>query len=284
MRTSVISFGILLLMPATLADSFSGQKVMVGKKTCYCSFKFFLDGDKVNVRNSMLSCDKKCSGSGAVELGGDGMNFYAVTFSVQNGRGKIRRATVVLGVGSGEPPCEVPSSSNISVSCDQLKNMHLATVHARLAYHCPDIVAIGEETDCDRNILQHLMECRTDDQYCAFDVITLHKQCFPEHEPEAICNTLHRSNNFFINARKAFCSAEPDDSSGCSAWEAIKCTAKIIAAGAQCLASSNKFECILNILDNENLPDCVSCICKVIGICNDPVLDNDIPDDTVDSI
>merc|ERR1712032_855539 len=75
MRTSVISFGILLLVPSILADSFAGEKVKVGKKTCTCDFTFVLNGDRVNVKSSLVSCDKKCSGAAKnVELGGDGMN------------------------------------------------------------------------------------------------------------------------------------------------------------------------------------------------------------------
>merc|ERR1712032_1339851 len=63
MRTSVISFGILLLVPTILADSFAGEKVKVGKKTCTCDFTFVLNGDRVNVKSSLVSCDKKCSGA-----------------------------------------------------------------------------------------------------------------------------------------------------------------------------------------------------------------------------
>merc|ERR1712013_300385 len=63
MRTSLISFGFLLLVPAILADSFAAERVKVGKKTCTCSFTFVLNGDRVNVKNSLVSCDKKCSGA-----------------------------------------------------------------------------------------------------------------------------------------------------------------------------------------------------------------------------
>merc|ERR1719153_1522424 len=112
MRTSLISFGFLLLVPAILADSFASEKVKVGKKTCTCSFTFVLNGDRVNVKNSLVSCDKKCSGAAKnVELGGDGMNFYVVSFAVKKGKGKIQKATVELAGattmpigGSGMPP------------------------------------------------------------------------------------------------------------------------------------------------------------------------------------
>merc|ERR1711970_1006297 len=97
MRTSVISFGILLLVPTILADSFAGEKVKVGKKTCTCDFTFVLNGDRVNVKSSLVSCDKKCSGAAKnVELGGDGMNFYVVSFAMKKGKGKIQKATVEL--------------------------------------------------------------------------------------------------------------------------------------------------------------------------------------------
>ena len=59
---------------------------------------FFLIGDEVDTRSSEVMCDKKCSGAAKdVELGGDGINFYVVSFNVKKGRGKIQRATVELG-------------------------------------------------------------------------------------------------------------------------------------------------------------------------------------------
>merc|ERR1711910_65863 len=101
MRTSLISFGFLLLVPAILADSFASEKVKVGKKTCTCSFTFVLNGDRVNVKNSLVSCDKKCSGAAKnVELGGDGMNFYVVSFA----RAACQRRSASAGPG-GCPPC-----------------------------------------------------------------------------------------------------------------------------------------------------------------------------------
>merc|ERR1712012_333650 len=123
MRTSLISFGFLLSVPAILADSFAGERVKVGKKTCTCSFTFVLNGDRVNVKNSLVSCDKKCSGAAKdVELGGDGMNFYVVSFAVKKGKGKIQKATVELagattmpigGSGTGMPTiATVPGSGS----------------------------------------------------------------------------------------------------------------------------------------------------------------------------
>merc|ERR1711936_1366923 len=104
MRTSVISFGILLLVPTILADSFAGEKVKVGKKTCTCDFTFVLNGDKVNVKSSLVACDKKCSGAAKnVELGGDGMNFYVVSFAVKKGKGKLQKATVELSGATTMP-------------------------------------------------------------------------------------------------------------------------------------------------------------------------------------
>merc|ERR1740131_39995 len=100
MRTSLISFGFLLLVPAILADSFAGERVKVGKKTCTCSFTFVLNGDRVNVKNSLVSCDKKCSGAAKdVELGGDGMNLYTVSFAVKKGKGKIQKDVELGGDG-----------------------------------------------------------------------------------------------------------------------------------------------------------------------------------------
>merc|ERR1712179_735239 len=60
MRASVISFGILLLVPAILADTFTGERVKVGKKTCTCDFTFTVAGN--GKAKGTGACDKKCSG------------------------------------------------------------------------------------------------------------------------------------------------------------------------------------------------------------------------------
>ena len=79
-------------------DIFDDVRVKVGKKTCTCNFMFVLIGDEVDTRSSEVGCDKKCSGAAKdVELGGDGINFYIVSFSVKKGKGKIQKATVELG-------------------------------------------------------------------------------------------------------------------------------------------------------------------------------------------
>ena len=79
-------------------DIFDDIRVRVGKKTCTCNFMFFLVGEEVDKTSSEVSCDKKCSGAAKnVELGGDGFNFYVVSFSVKKGKGKIQKATVELG-------------------------------------------------------------------------------------------------------------------------------------------------------------------------------------------
>merc|ERR1711992_266213 len=77
---------------------------MGGKKTCTCDFTFVLNGDKVNVKSSLVACDKKCSGAAKnVELGGDGMNFYVVSFAVKKGKGKLQKATVELAGATTMP-------------------------------------------------------------------------------------------------------------------------------------------------------------------------------------
>ena len=79
-------------------DIFDDIRVKVGKKTCKCNFMFFLIGDEVDTMSSEVSCDKKCSGAAKnVELGGDALNFYVVSFAVKKGKGKIQKATVELG-------------------------------------------------------------------------------------------------------------------------------------------------------------------------------------------
>merc|ERR1712130_225645 len=71
MRTSVISFGILLLVPAILADTFEGESVKVGKKTCTCDFEFTVAGN--GKARGTGACDKKCSGCHTGASGGAGL-------------------------------------------------------------------------------------------------------------------------------------------------------------------------------------------------------------------
>ena len=69
---------------------------------------FVLTGEEVDTRSSEVSCEKKCSGAAKdVELGGDGINFYVVSFSVKRGKGKIQKATVELGIVTKMQLCSI---------------------------------------------------------------------------------------------------------------------------------------------------------------------------------
>jgi len=281
MKPSVMTFGILLLVPTTLGDSFR-QTVEVGKRSCSCSFEFVLNGVEVNIRKSSVHCDKACSGVATdVELGGNGLNFYTVSFLVKRGKCKIRSASVELvsvATGSTTMPgsgSEVSnsSSSGIPVSCAQLKKMHHAVIHARLAFHCPLTSALGKETDCDKRVLQKLMNCQwEDDGYCFLQLITNEKACIVTGDlqpvTDGVCQTLQRMANFLKYARQAFCNTG-HDTRGCSIWSEIGCTSVILSADAACG--------VVNAPDGEVLlvpciaavmgvgSSCTPCICDVIG-------------------
>jgi hypothetical protein len=45
----------------------------------------------------------------------------------------------------------------------------------------------------------------------------------------------------------------------------IECRAKIMAAEAECSSSSDKLECIIRVLVEDNEAACISCICDVLG-------------------
>ena len=46
---------------------------------------------------------------------------------------------------------------------------------------------------------------------------------------------------------------------------AIECRAKIMAAEAECSSSSDKLECIIRVLVEDNEAACIGCICDVLG-------------------
>merc|ERR1711970_1427777 len=93
MRTSVISFGILLLVPAILADTFTGESVKVGKKTCTCDFEFTVAGN--GKAKGTGSCDKKCSGNVKSMTLNSATYSYTFGFGVKKGKVKVGKVTAV---------------------------------------------------------------------------------------------------------------------------------------------------------------------------------------------
>jgi len=168
-------------------------------------------------------------------------------------------------------PTPVPTPDfNVTVSCNELKNMHHAIARARIAYHCSDEPATGDQTECDRQLLLDLSSCSLEDsQYCFFQLIANETVCFPDNEKDEICNAMHRITNFLLYARQAFCNI-PDPKSGCGFWTKLGCTAAILAADAACAA--------VNLADGEALlvpcvtgvmgvgSSCIPCICDILGI------------------
>merc|ERR1712001_66827 len=100
MRTSVISFCILLLVPAILADTFTGESVKVGKKTCTCDFTFTVTNN--GKARGTGACDKKCSGNVKEMTLNSATYTYTFRFSVKKGTVKVGKVTAVAGsTGSG---------------------------------------------------------------------------------------------------------------------------------------------------------------------------------------
>merc|ERR1711936_905676 len=93
MRTSVISFGILLLVPAILADTFTRESVKVGKKTCTCNFEFTVAGN--GKAKGTGSCDKKCSGNVKSMTLNSATYSYTFGFGVKKGKVKVGKVTAV---------------------------------------------------------------------------------------------------------------------------------------------------------------------------------------------
>merc|ERR1712018_1067471 len=82
------------------ADSFTGESVKVGKKTCTCDFMFTVaDNGKAKGTGS---CDKKCSGNVKEMTLNSATYSYTFGFSVKKGKVKVGRVEAVGGsTGSG---------------------------------------------------------------------------------------------------------------------------------------------------------------------------------------
>merc|ERR1712212_765307 len=113
MRTSVISFGILLLVPAILADTFTGESVKVGKKTCTCDFTFTVAGN--GKARGTGSCDKKCSGNVKEMTLNSAAYSYTFGFSVKKGKVKVGKVTAVAG-STGETTMPFGSGSGTATA------------------------------------------------------------------------------------------------------------------------------------------------------------------------
>merc|ERR1711970_740614 len=113
MRTSVISFGILFLVPAILADTFTGESVKVGKKTCTCDFTFTVAGN--GKARGTGSCDKKCSGNVKEMTLNSAAYSYTFGFSVKKGKVKVGKVTAVAG-STGETTMPFGSGSGTATA------------------------------------------------------------------------------------------------------------------------------------------------------------------------
>merc|ERR1711892_1118741 len=149
MRFLGMSLLAIVLAATVHAEDFTKEKIQLGKKKCLCDFSL----DVAEKCKGTAKCDKKCSGSGEVEIGG-----CSFTLVVKKGKGKISKCSCktattaapttgetpvpMTGSGSGETPVPITGSGSgappaggegmqCSCKCD-----------------CPDG---GGECDCDCN-------------------------------------------------------------------------------------------------------------------------------------
>merc|ERR1712236_127585 len=107
----ICSLAILLANCIQAADVFKNEKVKLGKRTCTCTFTMETKGTRCS---GQAKCDKKCSGTGAVDV-----DPYSFTLAVKKGKGKISKCTVaamptvgpVEPTGSGSGPVPTGSGS-----------------------------------------------------------------------------------------------------------------------------------------------------------------------------
>merc|ERR1712226_108471 len=95
MRTSMISLGFLFLVPTIFADSFTGESVKVGKKTCTCDFTFTVSNN--GKARGTGACDKKCSGNVKEMTLNSATYSYTFGFSVKKGKVKVGKVEAVAG-------------------------------------------------------------------------------------------------------------------------------------------------------------------------------------------
>merc|ERR1712055_246180 len=87
-------------------DVIKNEKAKLGKRTCTCTFTMETKGTRCS---GQAKCDKKCTGTGAVDV-----DPYSFTLAVKKGKGKISKCTVAAmptvgpveptGTGSGSGP------------------------------------------------------------------------------------------------------------------------------------------------------------------------------------
>merc|ERR1712106_935353 len=108
-----------VLAATVQAEDFTKEKIQLGKKKCLCDFSL----DVAEKCKGTAKCDKKCSGSGEVEIGG-----CSFTLVVKKGKGKISKCSCktattaapttgetpvpITGSGSEEPPMPITGSGS----------------------------------------------------------------------------------------------------------------------------------------------------------------------------
>merc|ERR1712128_348596 len=114
MRFLGMSLLAVVLAATVQAEDFTKEKIQLGKKKCLCDFSL----DVAEKCKGTAKCDKKCSGSGEVEIGG-----CSFTLVVKKGKGKISKCScgtaptlppteTTTGSGSGETPVPMTGSGS----------------------------------------------------------------------------------------------------------------------------------------------------------------------------
>merc|ERR1711892_726815 len=110
MRFLGMSLLAIVLAATVQAEDFTKEKIQLGKKKCLCDFSL----DVAEKCKGTAKCDKKCSGSGEVEIGG-----CSFTLVVKKGKGKISKCSCETaptlpptGSGSGETPVPMTGSGS----------------------------------------------------------------------------------------------------------------------------------------------------------------------------
>merc|ERR1712106_872146 len=150
MRFLGMSLLAIVLAATVQAEDFTKEKIQLGKKKCLCDFSL----DVAEKCKGTAECDKKCSGSGEVEIGG-----CSFTLVVEKGKGKISKCSCetpvpvpITGSGSEEPPMPITGSGSgpvpITGSGSGAPPAGGEGMQCSCKCDCPDG---GGECDCDCN-------------------------------------------------------------------------------------------------------------------------------------
>merc|ERR1711970_940356 len=177
-------------------DVIKNEKVKLGKRTCTCTFTMEPKGTRCS---GQAKCDKKCTGTGAVDV-----DPYSFTLAVKKGKGKISKCTVAAmptvgpveptGSGSGPVPTgsgtgPVPPTGSGSGMENPMSRCTCVGNGGSGSGNCPDerpdfntpcpasdeglTCHYGTQTCCEETSPEYVFDCSSDGTWAGYYVDTI---------------------------------------------------------------------------------------------------------------